>query len=177
MASLLVRWTHKWLPVGLGVWFGEDHYLLIRTAKNGFVVDGAFVPVEACHGATHFQRVMNYWRSRQMKRKDTAKMESLSRHAEPGEFRESFPDLLEFMTAARYEGSDERRESPTVTVWCQGGQWRLSLRDRAEGLVLWLSAESLLEVLQLAEAFVMDDSAPWRHDDGNHPRDGKRVRK
>lgn len=177
MAAGLVRWRHRWFPVGLTVYYGHDHYLFHHTAKNGFTIDGALVPSEACEGETHFARVMNYWRARRMKRKDLKSLPGLERHAEPATLESLFPNLAEWMTASTFEGSDEKRESPTVTIWAAGGQWRLSLKDREECLVMWLAAEKLLELLQMADLYVMDGAAPWRHDDARHERNGKRVQK
>lgn len=112
-----------------------------------------------------------------MKRRDLNKLPSLRTHADPGDLSKTFPQLAEFLTAAVFEGSKERRESPTVTVWAAGGQWKASVKDREEGLVMWLAAPGLLELLQLMEDFCQSPEAPWRHDDQAHERNGKRVKK
>jgi len=110
-----------------------------------------------------------------MKRKDPKAIKALTQHARYGKELASLPDLAQFLTAAQYEGG-ERRESPTITVWCQGGQWKASVKDRAEGLVMWLSAESPLELLQMLETFVLADEAPWRYDTPG-PNQGKRQKR
>jgi len=112
-----------------------------------------------------------------MKKKNLEKSRSALQHAEPSELKTSFPHLAEFMTAATYDGGKERRESPTLTVWASAGTWRCSVKDRAEGLVLWLSAPTPLELLAMLEEFVLSEAAPWRHDDQLHERNGKRVKK
>jgi len=112
-----------------------------------------------------------------MKRKDLSKSKSTLLHADPTGLKESFPKLAEFLTAATFEGSKDRRESPTVTFWATGGSWRASVKDRAEGLVLWLSAPEVGELLSMLEEFVLSAEAPWRHDQEGHQRDGKRVKK
>jgi len=112
-----------------------------------------------------------------MKRKDLAKMKSELLHADPSGLREAYPNLCEFLTSATFEGSKERRESPTVTFWATGGTWRASVKDRAEGLVLWLSAPDVRELLMMLEEFVLSAEAPWRHDDQAHDRNGKRAKK
>lgn len=112
-----------------------------------------------------------------MKKKDLSKSRSALFHADPQGLKESFPKLAEFLTAATFEGGKERRESPTVTIWATGGTWRASVKDRAESLVLWLSAPHIGELLTMLEDFVLEASAPWRHDEQGHERDGKRRKK
>jgi len=112
-----------------------------------------------------------------MKRKDLAKSKTSLLHADPQGFAETFPKLSEFMTAATFDGSKERRESPTITFWATSGTWRASVKDRAEGLVLWLSAPNVGELLSMLEDFCLSAEAPWRHDQEGHQRDGKRVKK
>lgn len=112
-----------------------------------------------------------------MKRKDLSKSVASLLHADPDGLKQSFPKLAEFMTAATFEGSKDRRESPTVTIWAISGTWRASVKDRAESLVLWLSAPTIGELLSMLEDFVLSATAPWRHDQEGHQRDGKRARK
>lgn len=112
-----------------------------------------------------------------MKRKDRAKLVGAERHASPGALLEAFPNLGEFLTAGTFDGTDDRREAPTVTLWAQGGLWKLSVKDRAEGLVMWLTAEKLLELLQLLELYCLEPEGPWRHDEQQHERQGKRIQK
>lgn len=112
-----------------------------------------------------------------MKRKDLAKMKAPLLHADPDGLTQAFPKLAEFMTAATWDGAKDRRESPTITVWATGGTWRASVKDRAEGLVMWLSAPCIGELLTMLETFVLSPDAPWRHDEQGHERQGKRVKK
>lgn len=112
-----------------------------------------------------------------MKRRNKAECPGLVVHATDKGLADTHPSLAEFMTAAAYENEDGRRESPTVTVWCAGGQWKASIKDRAEGLVMWLSAETWADLWALVEMLVLEDSAPWRHDEQGHERNGKRVKK
>jgi len=111
-----------------------------------------------------------------MRRKDTSVVQGLKLHASPELIAKPYPQLAEFLTSGEYEDGT-RREAPTVTIWAQGGQWRLSLKDRAEGLVMWLSAEKLLELLQLAELFCLSSEGPWRIDEYADPNKGKRTKK
>lgn len=103
-----------------------------------------------------------------MKRKTVEQLVGVRVHASPSGLAETHPNLAEFLTAATFEtdGKHEPREAPTVTAWCAGGQWKVSIKDRAEGLVMWLSSESWAELWQMADLFVLEPDAPWRHDEG-----------
>jgi hypothetical protein len=111
-----------------------------------------------------------------MKRKERTKLIGGLIHASDDKLLKAYPLLHEWLTTARFEGSDETREAPTLTLWAQGGQWRLSLRDRAEHLVMWLVGDTVLEVLKLAESFCQDETGPWRVDDVSNERHGKRQK-
>lgn len=112
-----------------------------------------------------------------MKRKDRSECPGLATHASARGLTELYPNLSEFMTAAQFEGDGDRREAPTITVWASGGQWKASVKDRAEGLVMWLSADSWAELWQMVDLMCLESTAPWRHDDPSHDRNGKRVKK
>jgi len=111
-----------------------------------------------------------------MKRKDPQSVPGLASHASPDLIKGHYPNLAEFLTCAAYEDG-ARREAPTITLWAQSGQWKMSVKDRAEGLVMWLSAEKLLELLQMAELFVLESDAPWRIDEMGNPDKGKRTKR
>lgn len=112
-----------------------------------------------------------------MKRKTIEQLVGVRVHANPGGLADTHPHLAEFLTAATFEvdGKHEPREAPTITVWCAAGQWRASVKDRAEGLVMWLSSETWAELWQMVDLFVLEADAPWRHDEG--ALNGKRVKK
>lgn len=111
-----------------------------------------------------------------MKRRDPSTVPGLATHASPVGLVDQFPNLAEFMTCAAFE-DNARRESPTVTIWAQAGQWKASVKDRAESLVMWLSAEKLPELLQMLELFVLEAEAPWRIDEYGSDQKGKRAKK
>lgn len=86
------------------------------------------------------------------------------------------PQLGEWMTSTTYDDGSPR-QLPTVTFWCQGGEWKCNLRDRAEGLCLWLSAETWAELVKMIDEACQDESYPWRKDEYGDPDKGKRVKK
>jgi hypothetical protein len=108
-----------------------------------------------------------------MKRKNVQESERVKVHANPMPLAADFPNLAEWMTAASFDGEDGGRAAPSITIFCMSGEWRASLKDKEEGLVMWLSAQTADDLLLLAEQMVSAEGAPWRHDEG--PREGKRV--
>lgn len=112
-----------------------------------------------------------------MKKKELSKIAGVAFHASDDALLKKFPDLSEFARAAVFEGSEEVRVAPTFTFWAAGGQWKVAVKDRAEGLVLWLSGDCLGDLLVLLDSMVLSTDAPWRHDEASHERNGKRVRK
>lgn len=109
-----------------------------------------------------------------MKKKNPKTGAGARLHAGPDLLKGHYPNLAEFLTCGVYEDGTPR-ESPTVTLWAVGGQWKCILKDRAEQLVMWLSAEKLLELIALMESMCLEEEGPWRVDDqgGNH---GKRKK-
>lgn len=110
-----------------------------------------------------------------MKRKLAADLPSLMTHASVAGLLEHFPNIASFMTTAVFEDTKERRDAPTITLWCLSGQWKASVKDKAEGLVMFLNAETLPELLQLIELYVLEAEAPWKYDELGSPQKGKRV--
>lgn len=159
------------------VWVLPQCFLAQVRSRSGFVWDSALVPFVSGNGDEQLGEILRFFWRWPVKRKDSKKIASAKVHASPGDLSKQFPQLSEFMTAAKFEGEQDVRESPTITVWCSGGLWRCSVKDRAEGLVMWLSAETPRELMDIVEGFVFSNDAPWRHDDQAHERNGKRVRK
>lgn len=111
-----------------------------------------------------------------MKKKELSGRPEVINHATGGKLLAKLPNLDAFLTTGAYDDGS-RRESPTLTLWAVGGQWKLAVKDRAEGLVMWLSAADLEELVQMAELFVLEESAPWRRDDPAAADRGKRIKK
>lgn len=171
------RYKHKYLKPGCSVFVLPDCFAVMAASRTGFVYAAT---MQQFHGRTIEQQrsqILRLFWEWPVKRKDKSKMAAAKTHASEKELRKFYPQLADFMTAAVFEGSDEVRESPTVTLWCGGGLWKASVKDRSERLVMWLSAETPHDLLTLLEGMVNSADAPWRHDDFEHERNGKRKRK
>lgn len=165
------------MPKCCRVFVSRSRYVVLWLDRSGRVYGGVCRPFAALDADSQKAQLMESIWEGPMKRKTLEQLAGVRLHADPKGLLETHPSLAEFMTAATFEGSDkvERRESPTLTVWCAGGQWKASVKDRAEGLVMWLSSETWSGLLQMIDLFVLEVDAPWRHDEGE--LNGKRVRK
>lgn len=173
----VVRSRDRYFPPGVDAFVDATGFAVRRTTKAGFTLS-------FCHrlwsSVTTAERVAEVWSlvwGETMKRKEQDKLTSLVSHASTAWIADAFPNLAEFMTSAVWDDSKERREAPTLTIWAQSGLWKCSVKDKAEGLVMWLSAETVQELMQLIELYVLEPDAPWRHDELSNPRVGKRVEK
>lgn len=113
------RW--EYLPRNVMVFCTKDGYLLQWVSGRGFVYSQRWCWWRLSRRGDRRAQVMHTVWEGPVKRKNLTKMESLSRHVEPDKLLSAYPNLLEFMTAAGYEGEEGRRESPTVTIWAGGG--------------------------------------------------------
>jgi len=170
-------YREKYYPRGLSVWVSTWWFTLFWADKTGRVYSGETRDFLSQDAEAQRAEIWSCIHGGPMKRKERAKLTGGLVHASDDRMAKAYPRLHEWMTAARYDDGDENRESPTLTLWAQGGQFRLSLRDRAEELVMWLVGDTVLEVLKLAEAFCQDEAGPWRVDDHSSPHNGKRLRK
>lgn len=171
------RYRWEYLPKCVEVYVWRDKFLLRWVSRGGHCYSQDHVSFLPGGGESQRTQIMSRIWEGPVKRKDVKKIVSAKSHADPVDLRKSYSNLADFMTAAVYEGSSDLRESPTVTFWCSGGEWRCSVKDRAEKLVMWLSDTSLLALVRLLEDFCLNVEGPWRHEDPAHARDGKRVRK
>lgn len=172
----VVRWSWKYLPINVRVYVSREKFCVLYITRLHHVFAGVCRPFRAVGPESQKAEIVNTIWEKEVKRKAASELPGVRLHASTQGLLELLPNLAEFMTAATFEseGKVDRREAPTITIWCTGGQWKASIKDRAEGLVMWLSAESALELLQMADLFVLESSAPWRHDEGEQK--GKRVK-
>jgi len=81
--------------------------------------------------------------------------------APDAEDRVRFPALCEFMAAVTWEDGS-RRVTGTLTVFAEDGMAKCCLNDRSQGLVAFASADSLLGLLDAAEAILRGTAGSWR---------------
>lgn len=84
--------------------------------------------------------------------------------ADDTDFRARYPALAEYLTLLFVEG--KRRQTATLTLFCELGQFKCCLADRDEGTVLFRSAKSFAGVLEAMEGCLTDGTADWREKRG-----------
>lgn len=171
------RLVDRNFPVGLSVWLCRSHYCLLCRARTGHVYSCSVVRFVSEDGD---EQLAQLWSSIHEGRMKKPIIDSPSRpvnHAVSAEVQKRWPALHEWLTAATWEEDGTARTAPTLTLWAHQGQWKVVLRDREVGVVMWLSADNLPELMKLADGLVLTEGAPWRHDQEGHERNGKRVKK
>ena len=172
-----VRLVDRYLPVGLSVWLCRSHFCVLRRTRSGYVYACTVVRFVSTDGDAQLAQLWNSIHEGRMKRPTVESASRPVHHARSAEVEKRWPSLHEWMTAATWEEDGTPRTAPTVTLWAAQGQWKAVLRDRDLGVVLWLAADGLPELLKLMDGLVLCESAPWRHDEQGHERNGKRVKK
>jgi len=171
------QYRTSWYGSHVSVYVSREAFAVLYSARRRHVYKGFLLPfLSATADDQRLEVARAIWKEQEVKRRDPSTVPGLASHASPAGLVEQFPNLAEFMTCAVYD-DNARRESPTVTIWAQAGQWKASVKDRAEALVMWLSAEKLPELLQMLELFVLEAEAPWRVDEYGSDQKGKRVKK
>lgn len=171
------EWKPGWFPRPVRVFVTPTDFVVIWTSRTGVPYSITRTPFFTRTAERQRSEVMAVVWGGPMKRKDVKSLPGGRTHASPEQLVKLYPKLAEFMTAAVFDGGKETRQAPTLTFWCSGGLWKASVKDREESLVLWLSAEGPSELLTLLEDFCLSPAAPWRHDDVEHDRYGKRKKK
>lgn len=98
-----------------------------------------------------------------MKKKQRPMDLSGERSAMPCDLVEQYPLLLEHLTHTTYDDGSPR-DTSTLLVTTGDGMWKCMLKDRQEGLVLWVSAPTLTQALQLLDDCCGSDDTHWRRD-------------
>lgn len=87
-----------------------------------------------------------------------------------------FPTLWDHLTQTRWEDGTARIPS-TLMIFVADGMVKVMLRDRAEGLCLWVSAPNLASVWDAIELSLSDPSVEWRMDRQMEGQKASRVKK
>lgn len=175
--SRLREYRHRHLPRCVRVFVSRSSAVLLWSTRGGVTYSGRYLSFLSDDGDDQRSEVWSSVWEGPMKRKDKGECPGLAVHASPKGLVDTHASMAEFLTAAVFEEDQSRREAPTITVWAAGGQWKASVKDRAEGLVMWLSADTWAELCAMVDLMCLEPSGPWRHDDQAHERNGKRVKK
>jgi len=85
----------------------------------------------------------------------------------------AYPTLCERLTETTFaDGS--KRITDTITVFSQDRTWRAALNDRETGDVIFVSAETLVGLLEALETELVSDEPNWRTKKGDPPQKKRR---
>lgn len=73
------------------------------------------------------------------------------------------PALCEWLTAGRWDDGKPRKTG-TVMLVAESGTWKAWVHDRDAGRSAWLSAASIVELVQALERLCSGGPAEWRAD-------------
>jgi len=175
-SEVLRHWNGFPSRSGVSVLYSHREVFVLWSDRSGRVYRGRSVPgVLSAGGGLKMHVARFIWSEDEAMKRKTLSRKGPRVHALDKELALSHPLLHEWMTAAVWEGSQEVRLGPTVTVWATNGEFRAAVKDRAEGLVMWLSAPSWSDLWQMCNDFCQSSEAPWREDDSGSPEKGKRI--
>jgi len=84
--------------------------------------------------------------------------------------------LVEVMSARGVvEGHETNRMS--LSLFVQDGQWKAILKDKQDGLCLWVSAQTIAALWTSLEACLVDPETVWRTDRYAGANSAKRVKR
>lgn len=73
----------------------------------------------------------------------------------------AWPALIDFLAAEVWPDGSERKPG-TLLLFADQGKCKVCLSDRDQALVLFFTAETLITILDRADAILRDESADWR---------------
>lgn len=76
-------------------------------------------------------------------------------------FPSRYPVIWEYLTINRYD-SGESRQTATLMLLVEGGQWKACLNDRESTRSLWVAGDAMEGVLGALERALDDPGAAWR---------------
>ena len=90
-------------------------------------------------------------------------------------FRIKFPRTWDYLTQDKWEDGSPRQLA-TVSIFPDGGMFKIMLKDANFGLLLFASADNLTDLWASLEARLIDPGADWRVDRKAKGDQAKRVR-
>ena len=83
-----------------------------------------------------------------------------------------WPAILEFVSAERWPDGAMRTPGSLV-VFVEQGRLKVCVNDKSQGLVAFVTAESLVGLLDAAEAILVSETGDWRATRKHRPGGGR----
>lgn len=151
---------------GHRLWVGDETALMVEVfAWWPFFEVGGWFPsswLKADDWAETWAYVL--W-SNAMRKKEKKREAQSTRAAEDTDLCERFPTLYDYLTAITYDGPDGGpRTVSTLLVFAADGVFKACLRDRDEGVCLWVAGRTFGDLLRVLEDELANDTGVWRLD-------------
>jgi len=78
-------------------------------------------------------------------------------------FAEKYEALHEYLCLTAWEDGSTRQTS-TISLFVDNGQWKARLNDREDGLVAFVAADGFIALLEALESGLRDGTLDWRED-------------
>lgn len=94
----------------------------------------------------------------------SAEGKKLAAEPKDQDFKQAYPALFEYLTLRSW-GPGKARETATLTVFCDGDTWKVSVNDRANHRTVFVSGDTFKATLEAVEAGLQADDLSWREYD------------
>lgn len=172
------RWScgPKWRPCWAHFFFSDKGVSMqAHTKKGGYAFAGFFVPADVWADMSYCQKeeaVMSWLRE---VRRPTAPNGAPLGPVDP-DWVSEYPALHEYLTVGQNPDGSVRRTS-TLTLFVDGGAWKLFLNERHSGASLCSSGSTIASVLSALEVMLESESIPWRFSDRPEQSNGRPRKK
>lgn len=79
------------------------------------------------------------------------------------EFEKKYPTLFAFLTDAKWS-SGETRETGSVLIFTQEGQWKAMIKDKDSGCIAFVTKNTFKTLLDALERGLAEEKLDWRQD-------------
>lgn len=79
------------------------------------------------------------------------------------EFAKKYPTLFAFLSDARWS-SGEARETGSVLIFCQDGQFKAMVKDKDSGYIAFVTKGTFKTLLEAIERGLVEEKLDWRVD-------------
>jgi hypothetical protein len=150
-------WRRTWVR-----FFASDVGITCQahSKRGSYAVAGMFIPrgLWVDLGYAQKEDIVMGWVSKQRRPADGASAPAVS--SDP-EWVLQLPALHEFCTLERHDDGTARRVS-TVTIFADGGSWKVFCNERDLGCSLCASGPTIAEALGALEVMLESENPPWR---------------
>jgi len=155
--------TTWWYQRGVSTYVDGHLVWLMRVTRAGWPLETVCINMSHCDPDHMIPLIEGEVGIMLRKRADRRVEGETQSGLKAGPFELAHKDLWAYLTDTAYEDGSPREPS-SLLVFVQDGQLKGMLRDKAEGLCLWGTANSLADLLALLDVMVADPESVWRVD-------------